>query len=256
MRLQGKVAIVSGTGPNIGQEIAKTLAEQGAKVVCTDYSAENAEKAAQQIRNSGGEAIAIQVDIKNHDQIRQAVNKAVETFGKIDILVNNAAVTVNKGTLKIDISEWQNCLDVNMTGTFILSQEVARSMVDHQIKGSIVNIASSSGHRGRANAIAYCSSKGGVLNMTRAMAIDLAEYGIRVNSVSPTRTGTPVGVTQLKEARTAPEIPLGRTGDPRDQAMAVLYLASDESSFVTGLDIRVDGGALATWGVQEYRDVK
>lgn len=256
MRLEGKAAIVSGTGPNIGQEIAKALASEGASVVCADFSQENADRAAEQIQRLGGKAIAVQVDIRKEDQIQAVINRCVEQFGKVDILVNNAAITINKGTLHVTAEEWQNCIDVNFTGTFNFCKNAAKSMVERGVKGSIVNIASTSGHRGRPNAIAYCSTKGGVLNMTRAMAMDLASEGIRVNSVSPTRTGTPVGVTATSEVRTAPEIPLGRTGDPRDQALAVLYLASDESSFVTGMDIRVDGGALATWGVQEYRDVK
>jgi NAD(P)-dependent dehydrogenase (short-subunit alcohol dehydrogenase family) len=255
LRLEGKVAIVSGTGPNIGQEIANTLAKEGASVVCADYSAENAERIAEKINRSGGKAIAMQINIKEEQQIQDAIARTLETFGKINILVNNAAITVNKGTLEISAEEWKNCIDVNLTGTFNFSKHVAQSMVDRQIHGSIINLASTSGHRGRKNAIAYCSSKGGILNMTRAMAMDLADYQIRVNSVSPTRTGAPVGVTQVAEVRTAPEIPLGRTGEPRDQALAVLYFASDDSSFVTGMDIRVDGGALATWGVQEYLKV-
>ncbi|MCL6593280.1 MAG: SDR family oxidoreductase [Alicyclobacillus sp.] len=254
-RLSDKVAVVSGTGPNIGQEIAKTLAAHGAKVMCTDVDAEDAQRTAAAIQAAGGEALACRVDIRDPQQIQQAIDHTLAAFGRIDILVNNAAITVNKGTLAISLQEWLDCLQVNLTGTFLFSQLVAKTMVERQIAGCIVNMASTSGHRGRPNAVAYCSSKGGILNMTRAMAMDLAKYGIRVNSVSPTRTGTPVGVTELKTERTAPEIPLGRTGQPRDQALAVLYLVSDEAAFVTGFDLRVDGGALATWGVQEYREV-
>ncbi|WP_102348687.1 SDR family NAD(P)-dependent oxidoreductase [Bacillus sp. Marseille-P3661] len=255
MRFKDKVVIVSGTGPNIGIEVARTLAKEGANVVCADYLQENADAAADAVRELGREALAFALDIRDKGAIQSVVQETIHKFGKVDSLVNNAAITVNKGVLEIETSEWQDCIDINLTGTFQFCQVVARSMIDLNIKGSIVNIASTSGHRGRKNAIGYCSSKGGVLNMTRAMAMDLADYGIRVNSVSPTRTGTPVGVKQLNSVRTAPEIPLGRTGEPIDQALAVAYLASDESSFVTGMDIRVDGGALATWGVQEYRNV-
>lgn len=253
MRLEGKVAIVSGTGPNIGQEIARVLASEGAKVVCADFEAENAERASARIKNDGGHTAALEVDIRQEEQVRRLVETTLDLFGSIDVLVNNAAVTVNKGLLDMNRDEWQRCIDVNLTGTFHCCQQVARAMVDNGTRGSIINIASTSGHRGRPNAVAYCSSKGGVLNMTRAIAMDLAQYGIRVNSVSPTRTGTSVGMAEQTGVRTAPEIPLGRTGEPVDQALAVLYLASGESSFVTGIDLRVDGGALATWGVQENR---
>jgi NAD(P)-dependent dehydrogenase (short-subunit alcohol dehydrogenase family) len=120
--------------------------------------------------------------------------------------------------------------------------------------GAIVNVASTSGHRGRRNAIAYCSSKGGVLNFTRAMAVDLAPHGIRVNSVSPTKTGRSVGNLESAGIRTYDEIPLGRLGDPQDQANAVLFLASDRAAFITGADLRVDGGAIATWGSRTIFD--
>jgi NAD(P)-dependent dehydrogenase (short-subunit alcohol dehydrogenase family) len=137
-----------------------------------------------------------------------------------------------------------------MTGTFFVSRAAARRMVDQGEGGSIVNIASTSGHRGRAGALAYCASKGGVLNMTRAMAMDLAPHGIRVNSVSPTKTGVSVGQLESAGERFYAEIPLGRLGEPVDQARAVLFLASDQSQFCTGIDLRVDGGALASWGLQ------
>jgi NAD(P)-dependent dehydrogenase (short-subunit alcohol dehydrogenase family) len=254
MRVKDKVAIVSGTGPNIGQEIARVLAQEGAKVVCADYVEENARRAAQAVQDAGGEAIAVQVDIRREEDVERMVAVALERYGAIHILVNNAAITVNKNLLTITPDEWKACLDVILTGTFYCCRHVARAMIERGIKGVIINIASTSGHRGRPNAIAYCTAKAGILNMTRAMAVELAPYGIRVNSVSPTRTGTPVGKPDSKEPRTAPEIPLGRIGHPRDQAYAVLYLASDEASFVTGIDLRVDGGALATWGVQEGRE--
>lgn len=253
MRVQGKAAIVSGTGPNIGQEIARVLAAEGARVICADFNAENAERAAAAIRKAGGTAIPLQVDIRRADQVERMVATALEQFDALDILVNNAAITVHKNTLNISSDEWQQCLDVILTGTFLCCRHAARAMIDRGTGGSIINMASTSGHRGRPNAIGYCTAKGGVLNMTRAMAVELAPHGIRVNSVSPTRTGTPVGMADTTMVRTAPEIPLGRTGHPREQALAVLYLACDESSFVTGFDLRVDGGALATWGVQEGR---
>jgi NAD(P)-dependent dehydrogenase (short-subunit alcohol dehydrogenase family) len=248
--LTGKVALVTGAGPNIGGQIARTLAEAGARVACNDVDAGHVEKVAAGLNESGWSAIAVPADITDEQQATNAVDRVVQEFGRIDIVVNNAAITVPHGLLETTTEEWQRVLSINMTGTFFVSRAAARRMVDQGEGGSIVNIASTSGHRGRAGALAYCASKGGVLNMTRAMAMDLAPHGIRVNSVSPTKTGVSVGQLESAGERFYAEIPLGRLGEPVDQARAVLFLASDQSQFCTGIDLRVDGGALASWGLQ------
>lgn len=249
MDLSSKVAIVTGAGPNIGRSIAVALARSGAKVVCNDIRPETSADSAAYISDLGYKAASIAGDITDEDQVEAVVHEAVETFGPIDILVNNAAMTVPHGLLDTTLDEWNRVLKVNLTGTFLMARAVAKRMVAASVAGSIVNIASTSGHRGRGDALAYCSSKGGVLNATRAMAVDLAPYGIRVNSVSPTKTGSSVADLETAEGRLYPEILLGRLGHPQDQASAVLFLASDESRFCTGIDLRVDGGALATWGI-------
>ena len=250
MKLEGLVGIVSGTGPNIGQAIAKTLAREGCLVVCNDFDATQAQKVADEINASGGKAIATSADITKSDQVKAMVDKAVAEFGGLDILVNNAAINISKGVLEISEEEWNRLVNVILTGTFLCCKYGAQKMVEMERKGRIVNIVSTSGHRGRAKAIGYCSAKGGVLNMTRALALDLAPYGIRVNSVSPTRTGLALA-SRVAHSELAPvtEIPLGRTGRPQDQAEAVLFLVSPEADFITGEDIRVDGGSLATWNV-------
>jgi NAD(P)-dependent dehydrogenase (short-subunit alcohol dehydrogenase family) len=250
MRLDERVALVTGTGPNIGREIGHTLARAGAKVVCNDIDAAAAADCAQSIIEAGGQAIASAGDVGDEGHVATIVQSGVDAYGYVDVLVNNAAITHPKGLLETEATEWERVIRVNLTGSFLMAREVARRLVNLGRGGSIVNIASTSGHRGRAGALAYCSAKGGVLNMTRAMAMDLVPYGIRVNSVSPTKTGVSVGALESPTERFYAEIPMDRLGEPEDQANAVLFLASGASAFCTGVDIRVDGGSLATWGLQ------
>lgn len=248
MKLSGKIALVTGAGPNIGREIALKLASEGAFVLCNDINEEHARAAANYIREQGYQAAAGPADITNEAQIGNLLKKAESEHGIIDILVNNAAITIPKGLFTISIEEWKRNISIILDGTFITSRAVAKSLVEHGKPGAIVNIASTSGHRGRANAIAYTTAKSGILNLTRSMAVELAPYGIRVNSVSPTKTGSSVGNITEKGERRVSEIPLKRLGVPMEQANAVCFLASDEASFITGEDLRVDGGSLCTWG--------
>ncbi|MQB00735.1 MAG: glucose 1-dehydrogenase [Actinobacteria bacterium] len=250
MRLDERVALVTGTGPNIGREIAQTLARAGATVVCNDVDAEAAADCARSIEGAGGQAIPSAGDVGDEAQVATIVQRGIDAYGYVDVLVNNAAITHPKGVLETETADWERVIRVNLTGSFLMSREVARRLVDQGRGGAIVNIASTSGHRGRADALAYCSAKGGVLNMTRAMAMDLVTHGIRVNSVTPTKTGISVGSLESSTERFYAEIPMERLGEPEDQANAVLFLASDASAFCTGVDIRVDGGSLATWGLQ------
>lgn len=246
-KLNGMSAIVSGTGPNIGQAISKTLAREGCKVACIDIDISKAQKVAEEIQSSGGTAIGVETNIAVASQVKAMIERVVEEFGGIDILVNNASISIPKGLLDISEEEWRRSLDINLTGPFLCSKYAAQVMVDRGRKGRIVNIASTSGHRGRKDVIAYCASKGGILNLTRAMAMDLAPYGIRVNSVSPTRTGIALASGKPHSSK---GIPLGRPGRPEDQAEAVLFLVSNEADFITGADLLVDGGSIATWDVR------
>lgn len=246
-KLKGMSAVVTGTGPNIGQAIAKTLAREGCQVVCNDLDKAQAQKVAEEINDKGGRAIAVQADVSVESEVKAMMEKAVAEFGGIDILVNNVAVAVPKSLLDMSVEEWRRGMDITLTGTFLCSKYAAQIMVDRKKRGRIVNIASTSGHRGRKNAVAYCAAKGGILNLTRAMAMDLAPHGIRVNSVSPTRTGIALAYGRPHDAA---GIPLGRSGRPEDQAEAVLFMVSNEADFVTGTDLLVDGGSLATWEVK------
>ena len=244
--LDGRVAIVSGAGPNIGREISATLAGAGAKVVCLDMRGDAAEATAREVADRGGDAIAVQGDITSQEDMQRLVAETVDAYGRIDVLVNNAAITSTPGLLTEELAQFRKIIDVILAGTFNCTQHVARRMVEQGEGGAIVNIASTSGHRGKSGAIAYQSAKAGILNFTRACAVELAPHGIRVNSVTPTQTGMPVGG---KPARPDDEVPLsvprGRWGKPRDQAQAVLFLVSDNADFITGADLPVDGGNLA-----------
>ncbi len=248
MKLEGKVAIITGAGRNIGEEIARVFAREGAAVVVNDISLEAAQRVAGEIKASGGRALAVGGDVSNSRDVRVMIERTVAEFGGLDILVNNAALTVNKTILDTTEEEWDLCLAVTLKGQFLCGKYAAEQMVKQGRGGKIVNLSSTSGVRGNRAKLAYCAAKGGVMNLTRAMAIDLAPYRIRVNTVIPTLTGTAVGKDSGEEARSYKSVPLGRLGQPHDQAMAVLFMASDDSDFVTGAELRVDGGSLATWG--------
>ena len=248
IELAGKVAFVTGAGPNIGQGIARTLAACGAAVVCNDVNATQVDALAEAIVRDGGKAIAVAGDITDADAVESMLSAAETAFGTVDVLVNNALFIGNfGGILNATPSDWYRTLEVILSGTFLCSRAVAQRLVAAKKPGVIINLGSTSGHRGRGNAVAYCAAKGGILNMTRAMAIDLAPHGIRVCSASPTRTGTGVQMNGVTYPN-ANDIPLGRLGSPGDIAKTIAFLASDDASFLTGEDVRVDGGALATWG--------
>jgi NAD(P)-dependent dehydrogenase (short-subunit alcohol dehydrogenase family) len=245
--LSGRVAIVTGTGPNIGRQIAATLAHAGAAVACNDLEPERAHAIAGEIERQGGKAVAIPGDVTDPDAVDRMIERTQSIFGIVDLLVNNAIYLSRPGDLlSVDLNDWRRTLDVILTGTFLCSRGVAQRLVDAQRPGTIINLGSTSGHRARAGAVAYCSAKAGILNLTRAMAVELAPHGIRVCSASPTRTGTGPLMTGLVHT-SAKGIPLARLGEPEDIADVIAFLASDAARFITGEDVRVDGGTLATW---------
>lgn len=246
--LEGKVALVSGTGPNMGSEFARTLAANGATVACLDLNMDFAQAAAKSIIDAEGKAMAVSADITKPDQVDKAIQAVVKELGRIDLLVNDAAISDRHPFLEAVLEEWQQVLDVVLTGTFIVSQRVARQMVAQGQGGAIVNIISTSGHAGETGRIAYGTAKSGLLNFTRSLALQLAPHKIRVNSVTPSSTGTrvgdPGGLPRFEGTAPARN-PLGRWGHPSDPAQAVLFMLSPMSDFITGVDIPVDGGNLA-----------
>lgn len=243
--LTDDVAIVTGAGRNIGQAIAETFAHHGASVVVADIDEDRATTTAETIRADEGAAIAVKTDITNPEHITRLVDTTMDEFGPADILVNNAAVTERTHFMDLDMAEFDHVMDVNLRGTFMVTREVARSMIDAD-GGRIVNIASTSAHVARPTAVAYAATKTGVLSYTKSMANALAEHGIRVNAISPTRTGSQVGAAEDRTSDTDPDILVGRWGEPQDQADAALFLVSDQSDFITGTELVVDGGAMAS----------
>ena len=241
MKLQNKVAVVTGGGRNIGSEIARLFASEGAKIAVIDMNKERGDSAAAEITSANGEAIAVVTDISKAADVKRMLTTVVEKWGKIDILINNAAISDNKTLLDITEEEWNLTLAVTLTGTFLVSKCVAEQMVQQGHGGVIVNIASTSGYRGRERAVAYAAAKGGVLNLTRAMAFQLAPHKIRVNSLSPNMVGSPVGKDDFDPNRKVRNLK-GRPGNPIEVAKVALFLASDDSEFVMGHDILADGG--------------
>lgn len=248
-RLADKVAIVTGAGRNIGKAMVERFAAEGAAVVVADNHEGRANAVADAIRGSGGRAIIAVVDVTREDDVAAMVRRAVEEFGRLDVLVNNVAATINKPVLDTTIEEWELVMNVTLRSAFLGIKHGARAMIDAGNGGSIVNVGSTSGHRGAKGKFAYAVAKAGVNNLTRAAAVDLAEHGIRVNTLTPTQTGSPVGKDDdIPDRGIKPGgIPIGRFGQPAEQAAAALFLASDEASFVTGADLACDGGLLAVF---------
>ncbi len=244
MKLEGQVAIVTGAGRNIGEAIARLLAAEGARVAIVDADRKRGESVASDIRAKGGEAVALVADVSKGGEVEGAVAEVARRFGRIDILVNNVAISDNKTILDITEEEWDRVIAVTLKSQFLMAKHVAARMVAQGPGGRIVNIGSTSGHRGRGRAVAYSAAKGGVANLTRALAVQLAPFGIRVNSISPNKTGSPVGKDEFDPTRPITNL-VKRPGEPAETARAVLFLVCDDSSFVLGENIFVDGGVMA-----------
>jgi NAD(P)-dependent dehydrogenase (short-subunit alcohol dehydrogenase family) len=244
MKLQGQVAIVTGAGRNIGEEIAKLFSAEGAKVAIVELDEVRGERAANAIRAAGGDATLFVADVSKGSEVATLVKDVVGRYGHIDILVNNVAISDNKHIFDITEEEWDRVLSVTLKSQFLMAQQVGKQMAAQGSGGRIVNIGSTSGFTGRSRAVAYSAAKGGVANLTRAMAAQLAPHKIRVNAIVPNKIGSPVGKDEFDASRPVPNM-AKRPGEPAEAAKAVLFLVTDDSSFVWGANLFVDGGVSA-----------
>jgi cyclopentanol dehydrogenase len=249
MRLEGKVAIISGGARGMGAAEAKLFAREGAKVIICDVLEDEGRQTEAEINEVGGDAVFVKLDVTSQDEWENAVNTAIERFGKLDILVNNAGIIVQSTIEDMTVELWDKVMNVNAKGVF-LGTKTAIPHMKEAGGGSIVNISSISGIVGQDNVNAgYNASKGAVRIFTKAAAVQYAKENIRVNSIHPGPIATPMTAEGRADpervALTAERTPLGRYGEPEEVANAVLFLASDEASYVTGSEIVVDGGYTA-----------
>jgi NAD(P)-dependent dehydrogenase (short-subunit alcohol dehydrogenase family) len=251
-QLDNKCAIVTGGASGIGLATAQLFAEEGAAVVIADVDAEGGKRAEQKIAAAGGRAVFVQCDVARAAECRRTVRTAVEKFGRLDIVFNNAGLIRRADVIGTTEAEWDRVMDVNVKSIFLMSK-YAVPEIAKQGGGSIVNTGSGWGIKGGPRAVSYCASKGAVVNMTRAMAIDHGPQNIRVNCICPGDTDTPMLRSEAKQLGQAEdafmveasERPLKRCAQPIEIARSVLYLVSDAASYVTGAVLAVDGGGTA-----------
>jgi 3-oxoacyl-[acyl-carrier protein] reductase len=243
LKLAGRVALVTGAAQGIGKAVALLLARNGADIVVSDVNLEKAEETAKEIRSIGRKALAIKGDVANWNDVEQMMDVILEKFAKIDILVNNAGITRDKLILRMTEEDWDAVLDVNLKGTFHCTKAVVRHMAK-QRSGKIVNIASVVGEMGNAGQANYSASKAGVIGLTKTIAREFAQRGININAIAPGYIETPMTEALPEKAKEELKklIPMERLGKPEDVAEAVLFLVSEESSYITGQVLNVNGG--------------
>lgn len=253
MKLRDQIAIITGGAMGIGEATARRFAAEGASVVIGDVAGEAARRVVKGITTSGGRAVYFQVDVRQPEEVEGLITAAMETFGGLDLLVNNAGIALARSTTDTSLEEWERVLGVNLTGAWLCARAAIPAMI-RQGGGAIVNVASNAGLVGFPNLAAYCASKGGLVQLTKAMALDCAPHHIRVNAVCPGHTRTPMGDAFIA-AQPDPQAfvrefinvqhPIGRMAEAEEVARAILFLASDDSSFITGSILAADGGYTA-----------
>ncbi len=271
--LDGKVALVTGAGPNIGSGIALALSRYGAKVACNDLVLDAAKAAVRRIERNGGTGLAVSGDVSVEDDVLDNIGQVLEAWGRIDIVINNAAWLHTNHILEENLADFNRAITIAVNGNFLYTKHAALSMIERGIKGSIVSILSSNAWQGASGFIAYATHKGGLANFVRAAAMDLAPYGIRVNSFTPTapRPDNPEllaawraeGRTELRPRRVdvdrpawwrdtgtydvRGQIPMGEPSTPTDIGHCIAWLCSDYARLITGCDFVIDGGARAKY---------
>lgn len=248
MRLSGQVALVTGAASGNGRAIAERFAEEGCSVVVADIDDEGARETVALVEKLGREALLVTTNVGDAAHAERLVDEAEKHFGGVDILINNAGVETLIPFLDLSEDEWDRVLDTNLKGAFLCARAAARHMVKEKRAGKIVNIASINAKITLGGQAHYSSSKGGLIMLTKSMALDLASHGIRVNAIGPGVIETKMTANSLadpeRRAMLLGKIPLGRVGQPREIANAALFLVSDEASYITGTTLYVDGGWL------------
>jgi NAD(P)-dependent dehydrogenase (short-subunit alcohol dehydrogenase family) len=263
MKLAGKVALIAGCSPNINAGIALELAKEGARLVCVDREVAFARACAAAVEQTGGSAIALAADVTRENEILAALAEAEKAFGGVDILVNGAVTQVRLGLLEMSAEQFRSQIDVILTGTFLFTKHVAKLMIRQGRSGVVLNTISTEAHQGNPGNIGYGTAKSGLLNFTRAAAMELAPHRIRVNSLTPTATDPTEGRERAAEwglswsepavgRRTEftfgdQGVPLGKRPSPSHYGKAAVFLASDDAEMITGFDLRVDGGTIARY---------
>ena len=253
MKLKNLTSIVTGGGKDIGRAITLVLAREGADVAIVALNdLESAEATVKDVKEIGSQAIALKADITDKESVSKMVHRVLETFGKVDLLVNNAGASARAPLEQLSVENWDKVIAVNLKGVFLCSVAVAKEMMKQKRDGNIINIGGASGHRCYGGGGAYGPSKAAVISLTKQMAVEWAKYNIRVNGVSPGPILTPRSIKRMRDdednkRRIEKILPLGRAGRPEEVAEAVLFLASESSSYITGQMIIVDGGGVETW---------
>ncbi|OUM86024.1 MAG: 3-ketoacyl-ACP reductase [Bacillus thermozeamaize] len=240
MKFRDQVVIVTGAGKGIGRQIAFRYAEKGARVVVADVDVQAGESTVQHIRDKGCESIFVPVDVRVPDDVCRLMEQAVNAYGQVDILINNAGVSRFKPVFDLTVDEWDDVIHTNLRGVFLCAREAAKHMRNNRHGGSIVNIASTRALMSEPHSEAYAASKGGIVALTHALAVSLSEYRIRVNCISPgwIETGDYDALRQVDHE----QHPAKRVGRPDDVVRACFYLTDPENDFVTGVNLIVDGG--------------
>ncbi|MHA6252228.1 SDR family NAD(P)-dependent oxidoreductase [Oceanobacillus sp. CAU 1775] len=242
-KLQDKVAVITGGVSGIGAATAKLFGTEGAKLVLVDMNEEKGAAFIEELKSEGTEAIFVKADVTNEEEVKNIFDTTIKTFGKVDVLFNNAGIGAVKPTEELTYAEWRRTVEVDLDGVFLVAQAAIREFLKAG-SGNIVNTASMYGWVGSPGSAAYNAAKAGVVNLTRSLALEYAERNIRVNSLSPGFIETPIlGETDREFLTNA--TPMKRLGTPEDMAKAVLFMASDDSSFMTGNSLIVDGGYTA-----------